>query len=336
MPNPNYFAETAQEYNDAARMARQVGVQTGQLLGQYDPEARLNIVFYNNPVKNERKSKLGYHHVFAEGLLGPDGKMVAGSQLFEDEAKTIPVIADCDCEEENVLRQRRGVMSTLPRVIRERTQQGVHITPGRPIYEDKIFVKVLIPGNTQNEVDSEAIIVGDDQVPDTMPAAPEIAHNHKYPRAWANYKSRQNKKQDGAAMFGTPLSVLAQEGVAILKPSQVEAFKHANIRTVEHLLSVPDSTSQHLVMGFSTIKKSVQAWADKQAGMAPAMLYQELQSKSEAENAALRSELEELKGLVRSLQPLANAKAAELVQAQQIGGSVLAQRIAPKGKKGEE
>lgn len=335
MANPNYFAETAQEYNDAARIARQVGVQHGLLPGQYDPEARLNVIFYNNPVKNERKSKLGFHYVFSEGILGPDGRMAPGSQLFEDEKKTVPVVADCDCEEENVLRQRRGVMSTLPRVIRERTQQGVHITPGRPIFEDKIFVKVLIPGSTQNEVNSEAIIVGDDQVPDTMPAIPEIAHNNKYPRAWADYKRRQNKREDGAALFGTPLSILAQEGTAILKPSQVEAFKHANIRTVEHLLSVPDSTAQHLVMGFATIKQSVKAWADKQAGMAPALLFQELQNKSEAENAALKSELEELKGLVRSLQPLANAKAAELAQAQQVGGSILAQRASPK-RKGEE
>lgn len=302
--NQDFIAEPG-EYSSAQQLARQIGAEAGLLKGQYDPEAKLNLAFYNKAVINERKSKLGYHNVF-----GLDNQ-----QLFEDEAKTVPVVADCDCEEENIIRGSKQA-STLQRVIRERTLRGLHVTPGRPIYEDKIYVRIFVPGEQRNEVDTEAIIVNDPDYPDTHQVSDlKAAHNLKYPRHWEDYKKRQNKRLEGAATFGTPLKMLAQEGVFVLKPAQVAAFEGAGIRTVEQLLAMPDNVSQHF-MGFSTIRKAVKEWADLQAAKAPQILAGQIIERQEAENAALRARLEDVERLIRQAAPnaptLASAAASEL------------------------
>jgi hypothetical protein len=316
MGNPENYAQTSEEYNSFRDVARQVGAADGLLQNaRYDPEAGLRIVFYNRPVKNERKSKLGYHHVFGE-----DGKQVwekapvytadeSGNQVLVEDG--IPMVADCDCEEENVFRGRQAA-STLQRIVKERSvpssgREGpLHVTPGRPIFEDKIFVKIY--ANEFNTVDTEAIIVNDKDIADTCTVSDlAAAHNLKYPKHWEDYKKRQNKREEGGAFFGTPLRELAREGVFILKPSQVAMFESSSIRTVEQLLALPDSTAQHF-MGINTIRQQVRAWRDSQAEKAPMVFADELRSRMEAENKLLRDQLAELTGTVRALQsrPLAD------------------------------
>lgn len=304
MANPDHYAQTVGEYNTYRDLARQTGAE-GYLRPKYDPEAGLRIVFYNRPVKNERKSKLGYHHVFGE-----DGRQVwEKAPVLDAEGKVseegIPLVADCDCEEENIFRGRQAA-STLQRIVRERSvaapgREGpVHITPGRPIFEDKIYVKIY--ANEFNTVDTEAIVVNDPDIADTCTVSDlSAAHNLKYPKHWADYKQRQNKREDGAALFGTPLRELAREGVFILKPSQVAMFEASGIRTVENLLSLPDATAQHF-MGINTIRAQVRAWRDSQAEKAPMVLADEIRTKMEAENKLLRDQLEELTGRVSALQ----------------------------------
>ena len=327
MGNPDFFAETPGEYNSAVAMARQIGISEGRLKGKYDPEEKLNLAFYNKAVLDVRRTKFGWHNVFS----APDALNPAGVQLFEDDERKIPMVVDCDCEEENVLRGQKTA-STLARVIRKRVGQGVHVMPSGPQYKDQIWIRIMVPGEQRNEVDTMAIILNDPDIPDSCEAMPEAAHNLKFPRHWADYKSRQNKKLDGAALFGTPLRELAKEGIYILKPSQVASFEASGIKTVEQLLGMPDSVGQHF-MGFPDIKAQVQAWRDAQAASAPARLESELAKKFDERQKQTDAELEELRALVRNLQPAAAAWSA--VQAERAAQAV-AQGLASSPAVGDD
>jgi hypothetical protein len=171
----------------------------------------------------------------------------------------------------------------------------------------------MIPGQHGDVWRGAAMISGDPDYPDSCEISPEYpmsAHNIRFPQHWADYKRRQNKREDGAALFGTPLRELAREGVAILKPSQVAFYESAGIKTVEQLLSVPDSTAQHLGIGFTNIKQTVQAWASARAAEAPAILQNEVIAKYVQNQNLLQDELAELRATVRALQTTAEGAAA--------------------------
>ena len=282
-------AETVDEYQSALNMARAIGAKDNvphlKRRMKYDPEEGLNLAFYNKAVQNDRKTKLGFHFVFDD----------AGKKLLEEDGT--PRVMDCDCEEENEV---RGKKSTLARVIKEMTLKGVHCTPGRPIFEDQIWIRIIVPGEQRNEVDTQAIIVGDPDIPDTHVALPEAAHNQKYPQAWASYKQRQNKRLDGAAVIGTPLKVLAGENVRVLKPSQVMGLENIGVQTVEQLLAMSDGNAQH-IMGWSTIKHDVQAWSDSVAKQGPSILIEEVEKRAQAKIDAQRTQIETLQEQVRQM-----------------------------------
>lgn len=269
--------------------------------GRRDPELGLNMAFYNKAVKDERKSKLGFHYVFNTTLLGEDGKYPEAAKQFNEDGT--PMMVDCDCEEEYVLRGSKQA-STLARVVMERTKQGLHCTPpkARPIFVDEVWIHIWIPGEQRNEVDTRAIVIDDDEYADTHPGTEtSAAHNLKYPRHWEDFKKRQNKSLEGAAIIGTPLRELAKENVRVLKPSQVAAFEAGNVRTVEQLLAMSDSNAQG-IMGWSTIKQAVLAWHEQHAASAPGEAMEELERRHQAEMETMRQQNEEMQTRLKVLE----------------------------------
>jgi hypothetical protein len=113
---------------------------------------------------------------------------------------------------------------------------------GRPIFVDKPYVRVMVPGDKDNIVD-RPIRDGDKQ---------------RWPRQWAAFQAQAEQPTEG-----TPLSEWA--GIA---RSQVEELAHFGIKTVEALAEVPDSQAQKF-MGINKLKARAKDYVAEAAKQAP-------------------------------------------------------------------
>jgi hypothetical protein len=105
---------------------------------------------------------------------------------------------------------------------------------GRPIFEDKTMIQIMVPGSKDNVVMREVRPGYDDR---------------RFPKQWAAY---QNSEKE--VVEGTPLSQWPQ-----MSASQVEELKYFGIRTVEQLKEVPDSTAQNF-RGLQSLKTKAADW----------------------------------------------------------------------------
>lgn len=122
---------------------------------------------------------------------------------------------------------------------------------GRPIFEMKVYVRKITPGDTSLEID--------------RPIRPEDKTD--YPVQWAAFEAKQTQKVDGTPLEEWPL----------LTRSQIAELRALNILTVEHVATMNDTVA-HRVMGFHGMRQKAQEWlknADKNS------LRDELKAKDE-------------------------------------------------------
>lgn len=138
---------------------------------------------------------------------------------------------------------------------------------GRPIFDEIVFVKIMIPGDKNLVFD--------------QPADPE--YQRRFPKQWERFKAGQQQ-----ATEGTPL-----EAVTWLTVGQVAEFKALNIFTVEQLADVPDQLAQKF-MGAFEIRRKAQAFLEAAKGeAATSKLAAELE-KRDQQIAALQKQMEDL------------------------------------------
>jgi len=117
--------------------------------------------------------------------------------------------------------------------------RGASEEAGRPIYDEKPYIRIMVPGNRSNVVD--------------RPVREDDKRRFKqYWDAWA--AGRQN------AESGTPLSAWPA-----MSKAQVEELGFFNIRTVEQLSNVNDSELQKF-SGLLVLKQKAQAFMDLAEG----------------------------------------------------------------------
>ena len=132
---------------------------------------------------------------------------------------------------------------------------------GRDIFEDTPYVRIMVPGDKDNIVFRP--------VRDT--------DKQRFPKQWQAFLAKEEQVQEG-----TPLS--EWNGIS---RSQAEELKAFGIKTVEALVSMPDSHGQGF-MGINALKAKAKAYIEDASFAAPiARLTQE--------NEALRVEIEMLK-----------------------------------------
>lgn len=106
-------------------------------------------------------------------------------------------------------------------------------TEGRPVFEDKEFVEILVPGDRKTVVDT---LVKEE-------------HKRRWPREYAAFKAGQE-----IPIEGTPLEEWPQ-----ITRSQVEELKFAHIRTIEQLAGLPDDALNRSVsMGGFALREKAQ------------------------------------------------------------------------------
>lgn len=139
---------------------------------------------------------------------------------------------------------------------------------GRPIFEDKEFVKVMIAGDPKNTFISPAHVRGTNG----------ITYAEKFPEHYRLFKM----DQDQQAASGTPLSE-----VPWLTAAKREELKALKIYTVEGLASLDGSLLARIGMGARELKTQAQAWIDK----ASASVTQSELAKRDDEIAELRAQI---------------------------------------------
>lgn len=133
---------------------------------------------------------------------------------------------------------------------------------GRPIFEDRVFIRIRVPGDRHTEVDREAND-GDKQ---------------RFPIQWARFQ-----QEEAQTLEGTPL-----EEWPAMTPALVRSLKAVNVPTVEALAAVTDGNLTNLGMG-------ARVWRDK------AIAYLE-NAKDGAFAAKMVAENEDLKAQIAAMQ----------------------------------
>ena len=141
---------------------------------------------------------------------------------------------------------------------------------GRDIFEEVPYVKIMVPGDKDN------IVVRPVRDQDKM----------RFPRQWQAFE-----RQEEQPLIGTPLIEWAG-----INRGAVEELKYFGIRTVEDLANAPDSHTQKF-MGINALKQKAKDFIKQAADLAP---IEELR----AENAALKGELENLRGMMQEMQQM--------------------------------
>lgn len=108
---------------------------------------------------------------------------------------------------------------------------------GRDVYEDRVYVLILCPGQTRSE----------------WRRPMQERDKRDYPQAWADFQNG-NKEPTVA---GTPVEYLG------VSPARAKELRSVHIHTIEQMANCPDTASREVGMDFNTLKNRAQAYLSK-------------------------------------------------------------------------
>jgi hypothetical protein len=149
------------------------------------------------------------------------------------------------------------------------------IKEGRPIFVDIPYIYVITPGSR-----------------DVMAAEATPDYQRRFKRQWDAFISRE-----AAPESGTPLSE-----VTWLTKSQVAEMQAMNIKTVEHLVNLPDSLANG-VMGYHQIKDRARRFLAAAAGEAPMLAMEAKLKERDLRLEEQAREIELMKAQIKTLMP---------------------------------
>jgi hypothetical protein len=138
---------------------------------------------------------------------------------------------------------------------------------GRPIFDEKEFVRVIIPGDTRSVFDN--------------PVTDE--HRFRFKEKYARFKEGLTQ-----ATSGTPLEIWPQMTVGM-----VAELKAMQIHTVEQLATLNDALAQR-IMGANDLRRRAQAFLDAAEGDATNSKMAAELEKRDIEIATLQAKMEQL------------------------------------------
>lgn len=160
-------------------------------------------------------------------------------------------------------------MSDSTGIYAEFTTDSVEMTflskqEGRPIFEDREFVRIVIAGDRNSEVYREATEYD----------------KERFHEPYSRFKRGMEGRDQ---IPGTPLKQWP-----LMKPSQIRELEGIKIFTVEHLAALSDGQKQQLGMGAHELVAQAKAYLDAAKDSSAAAFYA-------AENESLKADIETLK-----------------------------------------
>lgn len=156
---------------------------------------------------------------------------------------------------------------------REVQNQIETIKENRPIFEEKVFIKIAVPGDQYSEIDTYA----------------HDEHKNRFPIQWANFLNRQGEEQNYS---GTSL----KEWPLITK-SQAEELRGLKFHTVESIAMATDQAIQKIGMlaGMSpyTFREKAQSFLKMAKEGADVSAREAELNALKEENAKIKAEAEE-------------------------------------------
>jgi hypothetical protein len=141
----------------------------------------------------------------------------------------------------------------------------------RPIFEEKIFIKKLVPG--------DSTLVIDRPVRDT-----DI---EEFPVEWARFEQKKEQK-----VAGTPI-----EAWTIVSETQKAEFKAMHIYTIDQFANLPDNAGDK-IMGFNDLRTKARAFI---AAAQDAAMFDKIRAETDAKLAQQEEEMAQLRALVTEL-----------------------------------
>lgn len=139
---------------------------------------------------------------------------------------------------------------------------------GRPVYEQREFVRILVPGDSTSIIETPAT----------------AQHREDFPRQYERFKKGMSE-----ILEGTPLVMWP-----VVNKSQVKEASFFEVRTVEQLAELSDTNCKKMGMGYMELRSKARAWllAAKDSAVV---------TRQAAENDRLQSEIEILKEQIAQL-----------------------------------
>lgn len=139
---------------------------------------------------------------------------------------------------------------------------------GRPIFEDKVFVRIQTPGDTRTSIHRMATDID----------------KERFSKAWEFFEKGQT-----VPLEGTPL-----EHWPTVAASQVRELAHVHVRTVEQLAALSDASIQRMGPGYDNLRRQAVNFLKAAEGAA-------VSTEVMRENERLKEEIELLKEQVEGL-----------------------------------
>jgi hypothetical protein len=136
---------------------------------------------------------------------------------------------------------------------------------GRPVFKEIPFIRITIPGDTNNIIETKL----------------KDEHKKQYPKAWEAYQRGESQ-----GFTGTPLEQWPQ-----ITRAQAKEAKYFECHTVEQLAGLTDNHCQKLGMGFRELREKAKVYL----GVAESTASVTAQAQ---ENEKLRQEMAELRAMI--------------------------------------
>jgi hypothetical protein len=171
---------------------------------------------------------------------------------------------------ESFMEDNRGKMAVFFHTVQIRNNYKSDLEK-RPIFEERIYLKKLVPGDSTLVVDRPM----------------RETDMEEFPIEWARFEQKKEQKSDG-----TPI-----EAWAAISDTQKAEFRALNIFTIDQFAKLPDSAGNK-IMGFNELRGKAQAFIgaaqDSQLMDKIRAETDEKLKAQEVEMAALRAMIEEL------------------------------------------
>ena len=172
--------------------------------------------------------------------------------------------------DESFMESNRGKMAVFFHAVQVKNNFKTELEK-RPIFEERIYLKKLVPGDSTLVVDRPM----------------RETDMEEYPIEWARFEQKKEQKSDG-----TPI-----EAWAAISDTQKAEFRALNIFTIDQFAKLPDSAGNK-IMGFNELRAKANAFIgaaqDSQLMDKIRAETDEKLKAQEVEMAALRAMIEEL------------------------------------------
>lgn len=162
--------------------------------------------------------------------------------------------------------------------------EDASVAEGRPIYKDKEYIEIRVPGNQTNVVQRP---VSD-------------MDRRRFRTAYEKFKEGETEQT-----IGTPLTE-----VGWITRSQVEELSYLRIRTLEHLAEVGDDVCSRMP-GMYKLKQRAQQAVAKSEKDAPFLAIQQKNEEMANRMAAMEQTIAEQSAIIQKLNAASQGKAAK-------------------------